>query len=170
MADKRPAFILKDCNLNIDTNTRIGQVSEMVFPVPEVAVETIRNAGMVKPREVRMGYEVTTASFKETAFDPDIMRLWGLGPGSQTPMIGTGYMESEDGSEHVMRFEMETMIKKMDLGSWSPGNKGEVSYDVAVHESALFHGEQEIIRVTDFQCWVFGELQQPLRSSAFGLS
>ena len=55
MANKLPAYILKDCTINVDGNTRIGQCSEITLPVLEETMEDFRNAGMIKPREVAMG-------------------------------------------------------------------------------------------------------------------
>lgn len=166
MADKRPSFVFKDVNLFIDQHTRIGQCSELAIPVFEEKLEEMRNAGMIKPREIAMGYEATRVSFKETAFDPRILKLYGVRPGSETPMIGYGYLEDEDGTEHDARVEMVNRISKLDFGNLSSGEKGEISYDVVNHSGALFIDEEELLRWDDFDMWVGGNRRQPGRQRA----
>ncbi len=125
-----PAFILKNCSLAIDGNTRIGQCNSITIPVLERTMEEFRNAGMIKPREVAMGYEVTTTTFKETAFDPTVMSLYGIMGGSNRNLVAYGYLESEKGDEHKARFEMVADFKKIDGGEWSPGEKAESEYEL----------------------------------------
>lgn len=170
MADRRPSFIIKDCSLNLDGTQRIGQCASITIPVPEKTVETFRNAGMVKPREVMMGYEATTASFTETAFDPAAIRLFGVTPGRNRNIIAYGYAEDEDGTEHGARFEMVAELKKIDAGGWTPGDKSETEYDIAVHEGRLFIDDEEIFAFNDFEVSVGGVVQQPGRRTFLRLA
>lgn len=170
MANKLPGFILKDCTLNLDGDMRIGQCSEIVLPVMEEKMEEFRNAGMIKPREVMLGYEKTESSFKETAFDPAAMRLFGVAAGRNTNIIAYGYLESEDGTESAARAEMVCRIKKVDAGSWKPGEKAESEYGVAVHSYKLFVGGEEIYALDDFEFSVGGVVRQPGRRTALRLA
>lgn len=170
MANKLVGFVLKDCNLNIDGNTRVGQCSEITLPVMEETMESFRNAGMIKPREVAMGYEMTEAAFKETSFDPDVMKLFGVATGKNTNIIAYGYLESEDGSEHNARAEMVCRIKKTDAGSWASGEKAESEYGVAVHAYKLFVDDEEIYALDDFEFAVGGVVRRPGRRTALRLA
>ncbi len=170
MANKLVGYVLKDCNLIIDGNTRVGQCSEITLPVMEETMESFRNAGMVKPREVAMGYEMTESSFKETSFDPDIMKLFGAATGRNTNIIAYGYLESEDGTEHAARAEMVCRIKKMDAGSWATANKSEGEYGVAVHSYKLFVDNDEIYALDDFEFSVGGVVRRPARRTALRLA
>jgi len=169
MANNLPAYILKDASLVAADGNRIGQAMEITIPVLEKTMEEFRNAGMIKPREVTMGHEVTTCTFKETAFDPDMLRLYGLAPGATHPMIALGYLESEDGREHAARFEMEAEVKKIDAGAWAPASKAETEYEVTVHSGALFVDDAEIIAFDDFTYRVGGVEQHPGRRAALRL-
>lgn len=166
-----PAYILCDCTLVTATGNRIGQVSEITIPVLEKTMEEIRNAGMIKPREVTMGWEVMTCAFKETAFDPDMLALFDINADSK--IIARGYLRSEDGTEHAARFEMFADVKKIDAGSWATASKAEAEYEVTVHSGTLFvstgGADREILDFDDFSIRVNGVEQMPGRRGALGL-
>ncbi|SHE79402.1 hypothetical protein SAMN05444339_10281 [Loktanella atrilutea] len=169
MAKKLPAYVIKDVSLFAPgaPGSRIGQCSEITIPVLEKTMESFRNAGMIKPIEIAMGYETTECSFTETSFDPDMLKLFGIGAASS--MVAYGYMADEDGTEHSCRFQMVGDVKKIDAGSWASGTKGEHSYDMTVHSGTLFIDDQEIIRFTPHRFWVGGVEQFPGRANALRL-
>ncbi|SMC43241.1 hypothetical protein SAMN06297251_102147 [Fulvimarina manganoxydans] len=158
---RKPAYILKNVSLSVEGDVRIGQCQSITIPVLERTMEEFRNAGMIKPREVAMGYEVTTATFTETAFDPAVMALFGIVNGSNRNIIAYGYLESEDGREHEARFEMVCDFKKVDGGDWSPGEKAETEYEIAVHEGRLVIDGTEVYAYDDFGITIGGVKQQP---------
>ena len=167
-----PAYILKDATIVANDRNRIGQANEITIPVLEKTTEEMRNAGMLKPREVFMGYEATRASFKETAFDPAMIAL--LGVGQNDKFIARGYLQSEDGTEHAARFEFFGDVLKMDPGSWEPGSRAETEYEITVHSGTLFvetnGAEQEVFAFDDFSVRVMGTEQMPGRRRALGLA
>ena len=167
---KKPGYILKDCTISLEGDNRIGQAKSMTLPVIERKVEEMRNAGMIKPREVAMGYEKTEAAFTEAAFDPAAMALFGVYPNRDTNIIVYGYMESENGTEHSARAECVAMLKKMDAGDWAPGEAAEAQYDIAVHEVRLFVDETLIYEIDDFTASFNGVLDQPGRADALRLN
>ena len=170
MANRLPAYVLKDCTLVAADGNRIGQTMEITIPVMEKTMEEFRNAGMIKPREISMGYEVTTCSFKETSFDPDMLRLYNMETNPDNPIIAYGYLEHEDGSEHSTRFEMSVRLKKIDAGTWAPASKAETEYEVTVHSGALYIDDQEIFSFDDFGFRVGGVEQRPGRRDALRLA
>ena len=168
MANKLPGYILYDCNLAAGAaGNRVGQVSEITIPIMGKTMDEFRNAGMIKPREISLGYEATSASFKETAFDPAMLALFAIGAASS--LIAYGAMRSEDGTEHAARFEMVCDVKSVDPGGWSPASKAEVSYEVAVHSGVLFVDDEEIYAFDDFSVRVRGVEQTPGRRRALRL-
>lgn len=169
---KIPSFVMKDVAFLANGSNRIGQCSKLTIPVLEKTTEEFRNSGMIKPREVVMGYEVTTCQFEETSFDPEMLLLFDIS--ADELMIARGYMQSEDGTEHSTRFEMYAEVKKIDAGDWSPAAKGSNTYDVMVHGGTLYvetNGQdQEIFRFTDNEMAVGGVVQNPGRARALGLN
>lgn len=168
MANRLPAYVFKDFAIAVgNVGNRIGQASEVTLPVLAKTTEAFRNAGMVKPREVLMGYEVTTMAFKETSFDPDMLALFGIGNASS--LIVYGYLESEDGTTHAARFEIVADVKGIDAGSWSSGGRAEVNYDVSVHSGVLFIDDEEILAFDDFDVSIRGRSEKPGRRAALRL-
>lgn len=171
MASRKPAFVLKNCSIAIEGDVRIGQAKTMTMPVLERKVEEMRNAGMIKPREVALGYEKTEASFTETAFDPGVMNVYGLRPNRETNLIIYGYLEDEGtGAEHAARCECVAMFKKMDAGDWTPGEAAETQYELAVHEFRLFVDDQIIYEVDDFSVSINGVTEHPGLADALRLN
>ncbi|HMR14675.1 MAG TPA: phage major tail tube protein, partial [Arachnia sp.] len=76
-----PRYILRNCTIFADRVSKLGQASEISLPVPTEKLEELRNAGMVLPIDIPMGYEKLEASFKLTAFDPQVITLFGLAVG-----------------------------------------------------------------------------------------
>ena len=83
MAEKTlPRYILRDCMLWADRESQLGQIGEITPPVPEAKREGMRNAGMIKERNVHLGYNALEFSFKMPGLDPQILKLFGLKPGA----------------------------------------------------------------------------------------
>lgn len=157
--NRKPAYILKNCNLVVAGENRIGQCASITIPVLERAMEEFRNAGMIKPREVAMGYNATTCTFRETALDPAVLTLFGIATGNH-PIIAYGYLEDEQGTERSARFEMVADFKNLNGGDWSPGEKSEPEYELAVHEGRLIVDDEELYAFDDFSITIKGKRQQ----------
>lgn len=170
MANRLPAYILRDNSLSIEGNVRIGQVKEIVLPKLAETTEDMRNSGMMKPREVTLGYEKTEAEFKETALDPDVIKLFGLADGTDKNVIAYGYLLGEDGVNSAARCEMVCRIKQIDLGTWANGNAAETSYGLAVHSVKLFVDDEELFSIDDFDILVGGQPLMPGRADALRLT
>lgn len=168
MTSRLPAYILTDMTLAAgDAGNRIGQVSQITIPVMGKTMEDFRNGGMIKPRQVAMGFEATTAQFTETALDPAALTLFGIGNASS--VIAYGAMRSEDGTEHDVRFEMVCDVTGVDPGAWSPATKAEVTYNLTVHSGILFIDNDEVFAFDDFSVRIRGVEQMPGRRRALRL-
>lgn len=159
MTDTRPRFILRNCMLYANGTDYLGQIEDMTPPVPAIVTEDMRNAGMVKPREIHMGYEKLEFGFKMPTVDPEMLKLFGLKPGSENPFMITGWTVSEDGSEHSAVMIVRGFMKKADLGSWKPGEKSDTDYEVAVHYYKLEINGEPIYEMDDFNVSIGGVSQ-----------
>ncbi len=165
-----PAYVVKDNTLFIDKDSKIGQVKELTLPVVEFKTEEMRNGGMIKPREVRMGLTVSNASFTLVGFDPQVLGLYGVAPGTDKPIIAYGYLQDEDGTEHSARCEMMAAPKKFDPGTWTPGEPAPVETEWAANSYRLFVDDEEVAYVDDFTARFGGVEVFPGRTDALRLA
>lgn len=154
-----PRYILRNCMLWTDGNLQLGQISDVSPPVPTVKTEEMRNAGMVLPIKVHLGYEALEFSFKMPGFDPDVLALFGLEPGTETPFMITGATIDEDGTEHSSVLTIRGMLTAGDPGNWKPGDMAENSYTVQVRYYKLEIDDVEIYEADQFDFKVRGVSQ-----------
>lgn len=160
MATNLPSFLLRDCMLWADRESKLGQIGDITPPVPQVKVEEMRNAGMIKPREVQMGYEKLEFSFKMPGFDPQILKLFGLRPGFENPFMITGALVDEDGTEHSAVMTIRGFLKQADAGTWKGGDQAENDYMVSVNYYKLEVDGDPIYEMDDFDILVGGVSQR----------
>jgi len=151
MAGNLPAYILKNCTLFVDKESKIGQTEEITLPSVEVKTEEMQNGGMIKPREVAFGFNTLSTSFSLSGVDPAMFDLFGIAVGKSVPIIAYGYLQDEDGQNHSARAEMTCMPKKLDLGGWKSGEKAPLGCEFAVHAFRLFVDDREIVAINDFE-------------------
>jgi hypothetical protein len=156
---EQPRYLLRNCTIFVDRVSKVGQASEMTLPVPEETVEEIRNAGMVMPIEVKLGYQKLEMSFKMTAFEPDTLKLFGLKPGVIKEFMVTGALVDEDGAAHSAVAYVRGFLKKGDAGSWKPGEKNESDYAVSIRSYKLEIDGNPIIEMDPFEVKIGGVSQ-----------
>lgn len=154
-----PRFILRNCMLWADRDSKLGQIGDITPPVPEAKLEEVRNTGMIKPRKVQMGYEALEFSFKMPGLDPQVMKLFGLEPGEDKPFMITGALVDEDGDEHSAVMTIRGFLYKADHGSWKPGDMAENDLAVSVNYYKLEVDGEELIEMDDFDIKIGGESQ-----------
>lgn len=169
MASNLPAYVLRDCTLFVDAESKIGQTDEITIPVLEAKTEEMRNGGMIKPRLVHLGYNATNASFTFTSFDPALIALFGLEAGREIPVIAYGYFQDEDGTEHQGRAEMRGFFTKNDPGAWKTGEVATNSTEFTAHAYRIFMDDEEILSVDDFEVRRNGVSERPNRRAALRL-
>lgn len=160
MANNLPSFLLRDCMLWADRELYLGQIGDITPPVPQEKVEEMRNAGMIKPREIKMGYEKLEFSFKMPGFDPRILKLFGLKPGTESQFMITGALVDEDGTEHSAVMTIRGFLKQADAGTWKGGDQAENDYMVSVHYYKLEVDGEEIYEISDEDIKVGGVSQR----------
>lgn len=154
-----PSYILRDCTIFVDRISKVGQASEIEMPVPEEKLEEIRNAGMVMPIEVKMGFEKIGLNFKMTAFDPDVLRLFGLSIGDIREFMVTGALVDEDGTTHSAVAYVRGFMKSSKSDNWKPGEKNETEYQVSGRSYKLEIDGNPIIEMTPFDVLIGGVSQ-----------
>ena len=160
MAEKTlPRYILRDCMLWADRESQLGQIGEITPPVPEAKREGMRNAGMIKERNVHLGYNALEFSFKMPGLDPQILKLFGLKPGTDTPFLVTGAHVDEDGATHSAVMSIRGKLYKPDPGTWKGGDLAANDYAVDVNYYKLEIDGEEIYEMDDFEFKVGGVSQ-----------
>lgn len=154
-----PRYIMRNCNIFADRVSKIGQASEITLPVPTEKMEEIRNAGMVMPIDVPMGYEKPEASFKLTAFDPQVITLFGLAVGQEREFMATGALVHEDGTVVNATAYIRGRLMKNDHGAWKPGDPGENDHSITLRYYRLEVGGRELIEMTPFEVSIGGVSQ-----------
>ena len=151
-----PRFLLRNCMLWADRESKLGQIGDITPPVPQAKLEELRNAGMIKPREVHMGYEKLEFSFKMPGLDPQILKLFGLKPGTENLFLITGSLVDEDGVVHSAIMTIRGFLKQADPGNWKPGDMAENDYSVSVNYYKLEVDGDELIEMDDFDVKIGG--------------
>lgn len=154
-----PRYLMRNCTLWADRETMIGQIGDITPPVPQEKLEEMRNSGMIKPREVKLGYEKLEFSFKMPGMDPAILRLFGLAPGTENPFMITGALVDEDGTEHSAVMTIRGFLKQADPGNWKPGDQAENDYMVSVNYYKLEIDGEPLIEMDDFDVSIGGVSQ-----------
>jgi len=161
-----PRYILRNCTIFVDRESKVGQASEITLPVPEAKVEELRNAGMVMPIETVLGYEKLESSFKMTAFDPQVLKLFGLAPGVTKEFMVTGALVDEDGTTHSAVAYIRGFLRKTDPGGWKPGDMAETDFEVSIRYYKLEIDGNQIIEMDPFEVSIGGESQTGAQRAA----
>ena len=154
-----PRFILRNCMLWADRDSKLGQIGDITPPAPEVKLEEMRNTGMIKPRKVNMGYEALEFGFKMPGLDPQVMKLYGIKPGEENPFMITGALVDENGDEHSAVMTIRGFVYKVDHGTWKPGDMAENDHQCSVNYYKLEVDGEELIEMDDFDVKIGGESQ-----------
>ena len=154
-----PRYLLRNCTIFVDRISKIGQASEITLPVPAEKLEEIRNAGMVMPIDVPMGYEKPEASFKLTGFDPQVIMLFGLAVGQEREFMATGALAHEDGTIINATAYIRGRLTKNDHGSWKAGEVGENEFSISLRFYRLEVDGVTLIEMDPFNVSINGVSQ-----------
>lgn len=140
--------VLKNMNLFVDGRGHAGKVDELNPPKLTLKTEEHRAGGMDAPVELDMGMEKLETDFTLSSFDKEVLKQFGLAPGSQIPLTIRGALESEDGTVTPVIINLRGKIKELDFGSWKPGDKAQLKAVVALRYYKLTHG-QDVVHEID---------------------
>lgn len=159
MSTNDPRYLLRNCMLWADRESKLGQIGDITPPVPQAKLEELRNAGMIKPREVHMGYEKLEFSFKMPGLDPQIVTLFGFAPGTEHPFMITGALVDETGEVHSAVMTLRGFLRQVDPGTWKGGDMPENDTQVSVNYYKLEVDGDELLEIDDFDIKVRGQSQ-----------
>lgn len=164
-----PKYIMRNCTIFVDRESKIGQASEITLPSPEVMTEEVRNAGMHMAIDVNLGITKPEASFKMTSFDPQVLALYGIAPGNLKDFLITGALGDEDGTVHAAQCFMKAFLQKFDAGSWKPGDLSEVDCALSIFSYKINVDDATIVDVNPFDVSIGGVSQTAAISRALGI-
>jgi hypothetical protein len=122
--------ILRNFNLFVDGRGYAGNVSEYSAPPLAVQTEDFRAGGMDAPIALDMGMEGLEASFVLTAYDFDVLTLWGVAEGESVNFTARGAVESYDGTVKASVHRLRGKITRIERGTWSPGQMAPLTVTV----------------------------------------
>lgn len=154
--NESPRYILRNCTIFVDRVSKVGQASEMEIPVPEEKLEELRNAGMVMPIEVKLGFNKIGLSFKMTAFDPQVLKLFGLRIGVITEFMVTGALVDEDGTTHSAVAYVRGFLSQTKSDTWKPGDMNQTDYMVSARSYKLEVDGNPLIEMDPFEVLIGG--------------
>ncbi|MDH5179761.1 MAG: phage major tail tube protein [Gammaproteobacteria bacterium] len=163
--------VLKNMALFIDGRGYAGKADEIVPPKLTLKTEEYRAGGMDAPIEVDMGMEKLEASFTLSAFDKEVLKLFGLAAGNQVPMTFRSALEAEDGTITPVVMSMRGKIREVDMGTWKSGEKATLKVTMGLHYYKLTHGQDVVheIDVENMIRMVNGTDQLANQRSALGI-
>lgn len=159
MASEMPRYLFRNCTIWADREAKVGQASEIEFPVPKEKLEEIRNAGMVMPIETKMGYEKLEHKFKMTAFDPQTLVLFGLRIGAVNEFMITAAFVDEDGTPHSAVGTVRGFLHEVKADGMKPGDKHETEYAISIRYYKLEIDDRPIYEMDPFEVKVGGVSQ-----------
>lgn len=141
------ADVLRNMNLFVDGRGYAGRIDELTLPKLTVKMEEHRAGGMDAPVELDMGMEKLEAEFSLSAFDLEVLRLWGITAGAQAAFTARGALQSEDGTVTALVVHMRGQIRELDHGTWKPGEKAMLKASLALRYYKLTHGQTVVTEI-----------------------
>lgn len=136
--------ILKNFNLFVDGRGYAGQVDDYSPPDLSLTVEDYRGAGMDTAVPLDMGMENLETSFNLSAYDRDVLALFGVAEGNQVTFRMRGALESYDGTVTPIQHVMRGKITKLARGTWTPGEKAQLEVTMRLDYYREEHGGEVI--------------------------
>jgi P2 family phage contractile tail tube protein len=152
MASELPRLIVQNFNVLVDGTSYIGQASELELPELKAKTEEVRNAGMLGPVEVPMGYEKLEAKLKMTALDMGAMSLFGIAPGKRVSILASAALVDHDGTTHSLVATGWALCKMAKIDALKAGEKkSEHSWEFSYDEYTVELDGQEYMFVSPFE-------------------
>lgn len=163
--------VLKNLNLFVDGRGQAGQLEDFNPPKLTLKMDEFRGGGMNAPLEIDQGLEKLEADFSLIGYDADVLALFGLRNGSDTPLVARGVLVSHDGTTTPVAHYMRGRVKMQDPGTWKAGEKAPLKTGVTLTYYKLVHGDRVIheIDVVNMIQVVDGVDQMAAQRAALGM-
>ena len=136
--------LIKNINLFVDGRGYAGRVMELTPPPLTLLTEEYRAGGMDVPIQVEMGQEVMEASFVLSAYDSDVLALWGVVQGNGVDFTFRAVMDDLEGVETAVVINMRGLITGIDRGAWAPSAIPQATFTVNPRYYKETHGQRVI--------------------------
>ncbi len=100
---------------------RIAQIKELTLPKITIKTEEFRPGGADVPVKVDMGMEALASEFTFEEYDRELLKLAGILPGGDTPVVARGSLEGPLGVRAIIA-TLRGMFSEVDPGSWKAGD------------------------------------------------
>ena len=142
--------ILRNFVVWVDGAGKMGDGDMAKLPDLSLVLEDYRGGGMDIAIEVDLGMEKLEAEFSLTAFDPQVITLFGLSPGTRKAFTMRGHVAGEDGVTFGVAAYIRGRIKKIVHDNWEPGGKAKLTTSLAVDYYKLKHGDRTLVEIDPF--------------------
>jgi hypothetical protein len=153
--------VLRNFSLFIDGTTYAGRISELTLPTLSVQTEEFRAGGMDAPVAIDMGMELMEAEFTLAEYDPDVIKLFGLGIQNGTILKAKGALQQNGETAVGIITTMNGSITSFDPGSYEAGSMTEAAFTFACRTYKLIIGGETLINIDiENQTRVIGGVDQ----------
>jgi P2 family phage contractile tail tube protein len=132
--------VLKNINLFVDGRGYAGQVANYTPPAMTLVVDEHRAGGMDSAVGLDMGMEPLEVSFALTAYDREVLSLFGVAEGNGVAFTARGVLESYDGTITPVVHQMRGKITGIDRGTWTAGEKANLTITMRLDYYKETHG------------------------------
>ena len=121
---------LVNFNLTVDGKGYAGIVQSATTPKLVLKSEEYRAGGMDAPIDIDQGMEKLDASFDLNGWQTDVLAFFGLSNGSAFSGVLRGAFRDATGTVKALVVTYRGMLKSVDPGDWSAGDKSMTKFDV----------------------------------------
>lgn len=140
--------VLRKFVVFVDGFGKLGDCEAATLPTLTLRTEEFRGGGMDTPIEVDLGTERLEFSFTMTSIDEQVIEQWGLFPGQQKAFTLRGSLVNHiNGESSRVVANMRGIIKEIDFGEFSAGDKATVDFTVMLDYYKLTKGERVMIEL-----------------------
>ena len=139
--------VLHNFNLYVDSTSYAGRITELTLPTLSVQTEEFRAGGMDAPIMIDMGMEAMEAEFTLAEYDPELIKLFGLGAQGAQILKAKGALMANGGGVTTIETVMDGSITSFDPGSYEVGSMTEAAFTFACRTYKLTLGGTVIIDI-----------------------
>jgi len=163
--------IRKNLNLFVDGRGYAGEIKEFNAPKLTLKTEDFRAGGMNAPKVLNMGMEKLDTDFSLTAYDADVIALFGVQAGASVAFVAREVLESFDGTVTPVSHFMQGTITEFDPGTSAAGEMAPIKIAMNLNYYKLQHGDRILheIDIENMVQVVDGIDQMALQRGALGI-
>jgi len=132
--------VIKNFNVFVDGRGYAGQAEEFTPPKLTLKTEEFRGGGMIAPIKLTMGMEAMDSDFTLIAYDRNILAMFNVVEGTQTPFVLRQAIESYDGTITPVVHTMTGKVTEIDPGTTKAGDKVSLKISMNLSYYKLEHG------------------------------